>query len=81
MPLTEPRLRCEVLTVLIAHGSLAQLDAVAEAVLTDYVVDSAEPVEHCPEHAGCHVLALAVLGALSLDGFRAAVRAAIAGRN
>jgi hypothetical protein len=73
---------CQPATLLTAHGTLAELDLVVEAVLTLGATTAARPAEPCPDgHRHCHLLRLCVMTDLTRDRFDAAFRAARAHRN
>jgi hypothetical protein len=72
---------CQPAAVVTAHGTLAELDLVVEAVLTLGATAAASPPDRCPDNDGCYVLRLCVMTDLTRDRFDAAFRAARAHRN
>ena len=68
---------CEPMSLLVAHGTFAQLDLVLETALTLGHTTSASAPIPCPDRPGCHVVALVVMCELSTDQFRAALHAAL----
>jgi hypothetical protein len=70
------------MSLLVAHGTFAQLDLVLETALTLGHTTSASasaPIP-CPDRPGCHMVALVVMGELSTDRLRAALHAALRDR-